>query len=307
MSHHRTVTVIGSSNADLAVSMDRLPGPGETVLARSFVTSPGGKGANQALAARLAGAETEFVGAVGRDPHAEVALGMLAEAGVDLSRVRRVDEPTGIALISIDAAGENSIAVVPGANATVTADVVGGLGEVRGVVVLQGEIPAAAVERAAAAAERVVLNLAPVIAVDPDVIRAADPLVVNEHEAALVLEQFGSDAPEAPEDAARALLGHGVRSVVITLGAAGSLVAEHMTTTANDDGARLSTVAAVRADAVDTTGAGDAYTGALAARLAAGDELVAAAGFAARFSAASVAKPGAQASYPRTLDELPGA
>ncbi|WP_102159456.1 ribokinase [Zhihengliuella halotolerans] len=302
MSRHRTVTIIGSSNADLAVTMDRLPGPGETVLAHSFITTPGGKGANQALAARLAGAETEFIGAVGRDANADVALGMLAEAGVELSRVRRVDEPTGVALISIDAAAENSIAVVPGANATVTADVVAELGEVRGVVVLQGEIPAAAVEQAAAAAERVVLNLAPVIAVDLDVIRAADPLVVNEHEAALVLEQFGGDVPAAPEDAARALLGHGVRSVVITLGAAGSLVAEP-----HDDGARLSRVDAIRADAVDTTGAGDAYTGALAARLAAGDELIAAAGFAARFSAASVAKPGAQASYPRTLDELPGA
>ncbi|RZU62717.1 ribokinase [Zhihengliuella halotolerans] len=302
MSQHRTVTIIGSSNADLAVTMDRLPGPGETVLAHSFITTPGGKGANQALAARLAGAETEFIGAVGRDANADVALGMLAEAGVELSRVRRVDEPTGVALISIDAAAENSIAVVPGANATVTADVVAELGEVRGVVVLQGEIPAAAVEQAAAAAERVVLNLAPVIAVDLDVIRAADPLVVNEHEAALVLEQFGGDGPAAPEDAARALLGHGVRSVVITLGAAGSLVAEP-----HDDGARLSRVDAIRAEAVDTTGAGDAYTGALAARLAAGDELIAAAGFAARFSAASVAKPGAQASYPRTLDELPGA
>jgi len=302
MSQHRTVTIIGSSNADLAVTMDRLPGPGETVLAHSFVTTPGGKGANQALAARLAGAETEFIGAVGRDANADVALGMLAEAGVELSRVRRVDEPTGVALISIDAAAENSIAVVPGANATVTADVVAELGEVRGVVVLQGEIPAAAVEQAASQAERVVLNLAPVIAVDLDVIRAADPLVVNEHEAALVLEQFGGDVPAAPEDAARALLGHGVRSVVITLGAAGSLVAEP-----HDDGARLSRVDAIRAEAVDTTGAGDAYTGALAARLAAGDELIAAARFAARFSAASVAKPGAQASYPRTLDELPGA
>ncbi|WP_309080657.1 ribokinase [Zhihengliuella sp.] len=321
MNQPARVTVIGSSNADLAVSMPRLPGPGETVLAHSFTVSPGGKGANQALAAALAGASTEFVGAVGRDANADEALRLLREAGVELGRVRTVDGPTGVALISIDDGGENSIAVVPGANGTVTADFVrevgggegaGGLGH---VVVLQGEIPAAAVEeavrQATAGGSRVVLNLAPVIELAAEAVLAADPLVANEHEAALVLEMLGAPvaADADAETMARELCARGLRSVVITLGAAGSLVAEVGQT--EYDGGRdqrrepaLTRVEAVRVSAVDTTGAGDAYTGALAARLAHGDSLVEAAGFAAKFSAASVTRPGAQASYPRSLDAL---
>ncbi|MDR4533612.1 ribokinase [Glutamicibacter sp. PS] len=298
MQQHK-VTVVGSSNVDITALMARLPGPGETVLAESYQLSPGGKGANQALAARLAGADTEFIGAVGHDSHAEVALSQLAEAGVVLNRVQRVQAPTGVAIIQVDQAAENSIAVVPGANAMVTGEVVAEAGELQGIVVLQGEIPSSGIATAmSAATSRVVLNLAPVIELDREYLLAANPLVVNEHEAALILAQLDGSAELStePETAVAAkLLEHGVSSVVITLGGKGCLVAENGT---------VEQLEAVKVQAVDTTGAGDAFTGALAARLAAGQTLSEAAQFAGRFAALTVQHHGAQSSYPRSLDEL---
>lgn len=294
------VTIVGSSNVDITALMRRLPGPGETVLADSYQLSPGGKGANQALAAQLAGAATEFIGAVGRDSHAQVALAQLEQAQVATGRVARSEQPTGVAIIQVDAAAENSIAVVSGANATVDAEAVAAAGPLHGIVVLQGEIPASGITAAMdAAAGRVVLNLAPVIELDRAHLLAANPLVVNEHEAALILQQLdSSDAPSTdaePAIAAR-LLEHGLASVVITLGAKGSLVAEQ--------GAPIQQLPAVKVAAVDTTGAGDAFTGALAARLAQGDTLAQAADFAGRFAALTVQGHGAQSSYPRSLANL---
>lgn len=298
MQQHK-VTVVGSSNVDITALMARLPGPGETVLAESYQLSPGGKGANQALAARLAGAVTEFIGAVGHDSHAEVALSQLAEAGVVLDRVQRVQAPTGVAIIQVDQAAENSIAVVPGANAMVTGEVVAEAGELQGIVVLQGEIPSSGIAAAmSAATSRVVLNLAPVIELDREYLLAANPLVVNEHEAALILAQLDGSAELSTEPetvVAAKLLEQGVSSVVITLGGKGCLVAENGTVEQLD---------AVKVQAVDTTGAGDAFTGALAARLAAGHTLSEAAQFAGRFAALTVQHHGAQSSYPRSLDEL---
>lgn len=296
---HPQVTIVGSSNVDITALMARLPGPGETVLADSYQLTPGGKGANQALAARLAGATTEFIGAVGRDAHAEVALSQLAEAGVLLDRVARTTHPTGVAIIQVDAAAENSIAVVPGANAQVTGDAVSSLGELRGILVLQGEIPASGITAAMdAASDRVVLNLAPVIELPREYLLAADPLVVNEHEAALVLALLDGTSEVSTESEpmiARKLIEHGVSSVVVTLGAQGCLVAQ---------GQGIEQLAAVKADAVDTTGAGDAFTGALAARISQGDDLVKAAEFAGKFAALTVQAHGAQSSYPRNLENL---
>ncbi|GAA1407889.1 ribokinase [Glutamicibacter uratoxydans] len=293
------VTVVGSSNVDITALMDRLPAPGETVLADSYQLTPGGKGANQALAAALAGARTEFIGAVGQDPNAQIALEQLDAAGVQLGRVARVPENTGVAIIQVDAGAENCIAVVPGANASVDAAAVKAAGELHGILVLQGEIPASGIGAAIdAAAERVVLNLAPVIELERRYLLAANPLVANEHEAALILAQLdGADQPvDEPEEAIAAkLLAHGIASVVITLGANGCLVAE---------GGTVQQLPAVKVKAVDTTGAGDAFTGALAARLAAGDTLVQAAGFAGKFAALTVQGHGAQASYPRSVDNL---
>ena len=293
------VTIIGSSNVDITALMARLPAPGETVLADSFQLTPGGKGANQALAARLAGAATEFVGAVGCDTHAEVALSQLTEAGVILNRVARTAEPTGVAIIQVDAAAENSIAVVPGANSQVTGAVVSALDGLHGILVLQGEIPASGITAAmAAATDRVVLNLAPVIELPRDCLLAANPLVVNEHEAALVLAQLdgtGSAGTENEFVIAQKLMEHGVSSVVVTLGAQGCLVAQ---------AGEIEQIAAVEADAVDTTGAGDAFTGALSARLAQGEDLIHAAKFASKFAALTVQAHGAQSSYPRSIEGL---
>ena len=293
------VTIVGSSNVDITSRMQRIPRPGETVLAESYQLIPGGKGANQALAAQLAGAATEFIGAVGRDAHAGIALGQLEAAGVRLDRVARVEAPTGVAIIQVDAQAENTIAVVPGANGTVDACAVAAAGELHGIVVLQGEIPASGISAAiAAAGSRVVLNLAPVIELPRADLLAANPLVVNEHEAALVLAQLDSAAVPAGQDEpaiAQALLEHGIASVVITLGGEGCLVA---------DGTGVAKLPALKVEAVDTTGAGDAFTGALAASLARGESLAQAAEFAGRFAAATVRSYGAQASYPRSLDEL---
>lgn len=294
------VTIAGSSNVDITALMARLPGPGETVLADSYQLSPGGKGANQALAAQLAGAATEFIGAVGNDSHAAIALGQLEDAGVKLDRVARTEQPTGVAIIQVDSAAENSIAVVSGANSTVTAQAVQAAGAIEGILVLQGEIPASGIKAAMdGATQRIVLNLAPVIELDREYLLKANPLVVNEHEAALILQQLdGSEtmSTEAEPVIAQKLMAHGLASLVITLGANGCLVAEQ--------GSGIQQLPAVKVKAVDTTGAGDAFTGAVAARLANGDDLVQAAEFAGKFAALTVQAHGAQASYPRSLQNL---
>ncbi|ASN38023.1 ribokinase [Arthrobacter sp. 7749] len=297
------VTIVGSSNVDITAMMRRLPSPGETVLADSYRLTPGGKGANQALAAALAGAATEFIGAVGNDSHAEIALGQLAEAGVVLDRVQHIDGATGVAIISVDAQAENSIAVISGANSAMDEVAVREAGALAGVLVLQGEIPASGIRAAIdAATGPIVLNLAPVIELDRDYLCRASPLVVNEHEAALILAQLEGPAelstdPEAV--IAQRLCDQGLESVVITMGGDGALVAQR-----GEDSASITTVAASKVTAVDTTGAGDAFTGALAARLAIGETLIDAAGFASRFAALSVQGHGAQASYPRSLENL---
>jgi len=299
------VVVVGSVNADLLTQVAVHPAPGETVLGRSMSVLAGGKGANQAVAAARLGAEVAFVGAVGDDSFAGPATGGLRAAGVDLSALATVPGATGIALVTVSADGENSIVVISGANAAVAADTVSAhAATVAGadVVVLQGEIPRAATETAARLARgRVVLNLAPVIELDADVVRRADPLVVNEHEARLALSLLGG--PDVPDDdhaaAARALTSAGLTSVVITLGSAGAVVA-----TRSGDG-EVATVPSPKVTAVDTTGAGDAFVGALASRLAAGDELLDAARLAARVGAYAVTGSGAQSSYPSSTDALP--
>jgi ribokinase len=297
-----SVTVVGSLNEDVVVTVDRLPGRGETVIGSSTAVLPGGKGANQAVAAARRGAATTMIGAVGADAHAPLALSVLTASDVDVSLVEVVDEPTGLAVISVGADAENTIVVVPGANAAVHEAVVERHANVladAAVVVLQGEIPASGIERAARlAGGRVVLNLAPVIPVDPAVVRAADPLVVNEHEAALVLEQLhpGSEAPVDDAATVAALRAEGVTSVVLTRGAAGVIVA---------DGSGTHHLPSPRVEAVDTSGAGDAFVGALSAALATGASLVDAARNAVRVGAYAVTGVGTQSSYPTLDDELP--
>lgn len=297
-----TITVIGSINADLMLRVQRHPLPGETVPGSGGTISPGGKGANQAVAAALLGGRVTMVGAVGGDAYAAAATHYLHSSGVDLSAVRTVEGPTGLAVVTVDAEGENAIIVVPGANGTVGASAVEQAAEAvadAAVVVLQGEVPRDGIEAAARLTRgRLLVNLAPVIAVDPTVLQRADPLVVNEHEAALAYELLVPGAPVPADKAAlaEAIRTAGVPSVVLTLGAAGALLAD-------DGGVRR--VPSPRVTVVDSTGAGDAFVGALAVRLAAGASLDEAVALATRVGAYACTGPGAQPSYPGADDPLP--
>ena len=277
------VVVVGSINHDITVAADRRPDAGETVLGHSLATACGGKGANQAIAAARAGARVAMVGCVGDDAAGAAMVANLEAAGVATDDVRVADAPSGTALIVVDAQGENSIVVVPGANGELSADDVdGALGEARPVVLAQLEVPEAAIAAAARAARRFVLNASPARALRDDLLAAADPLVVNAGEAA-ALAGTGNDRD--PDALAAALLARGARSVVVTLGA---------------DGARWASAGASFAhpapavDVVDTTGAGDVFAGTLAARLAAGDGPEAALAAAVEAGAAAVGWHGAQ-------------
>ncbi|MEU9774174.1 ribokinase [Streptomyces sp. NPDC047968] len=285
--------VIGSANADLVVGVERRPGPGETVLGSELDVHPGGKGANQAVAAARLGARTALLARVGDDAYGRLLLDAQQAAGVDTAGVLVGGAPTGVALITVDPSGDNSIVVSPGANGRLTPGDVraaGGLLRASRVVSAQLEIPLETVVEAVrglAPGTRFVLNPSPPRPLPPEVLRACDPLIVNEHEARVILgvEPVG----EEPADRARALLARGPRSVVVTLGARGAWVA-------SAQGAFP--VPAVPVDAVDTTGAGDAFTAALAWRLGRGDALAEAAAYAVRVGAAAVTRAGAQASYP---------
>lgn len=288
------VVVVGSINADMRVEVERFPGPGETLKASGGSLTPGGKGANQALAAARCGARVEMVGAVGSDSSVATALSLL-DGSVGLDHVEHREGLTGTAVVMVATSGENSIIIVPAANGTVDADQVRRHAEAirdADVVVCQGETPADGVAEASGLAARFVLNLAPVIEMDGEVIRRADPLVVNEHEAALAAAMLGSrreGLEEEPQAAAEELLRLGCRSVVLTVGSRGCVVA---------DAHGVVTMPAESVDAVDTVGAGDAFAGALAAELARGCSLVDGCRFATRLATATVTRPGAQASYP---------
>jgi ribokinase len=284
------VLVVGSANVDLVVAAARRPGAGETVLGGDTELSPGGKGANTAVAAARLGASVALLGAVGEDAYAATLLDSLTESGVRTDLVRRVARPTGVAYITVTPDGENSILVAPGANGEVRADRLEEmLPEVR-VLVASMEIPLDTVERAVGAAAetgvRTVLNLSPVAKISPATLAALDVLLVNEHEAAWLLGGEGLDDPAK-------LLELGPRSAVVTLGARGALVV-------TADG--VTELASPRVEAVDTTGAGDAFAGALTAALAEGAELADAAARAVRVAAISVTRPGAQPSYPRAAE-----
>lgn len=284
------VVVLGSANRDLVLSVQALPRPGETVLARSLRRNAGGKGANQAVAAARGGASTAFVGAVGTDPDGDLLAGALADAGVNLCRLRRSELPTGTALVVVDDNGENHIVVAPGANATMQALRAEDAAATRGAAVLlvQLEVPLSIVVEAAAVAcdagVRVVLNAAPASALPSALWPSLDVLVVNEHEAVAV-----SGGARGIDSAVTALLGR-VPRVVVTLGAAGALVADR-------SGGR-ERIAAVAARVVDTTGAGDTFCGVFAAALAAGELVPDAVCLANAAASLSVETPGAVPSIP---------
>lgn len=288
------IIVFGSLNVDLVTPVERLPGAGETVLGPGYALHPGGKGANQALAARRAGAEVTLVGAVGRDGFAEIALGLLAEDGVDLSHVSRVEAPTGAAFIAVDAAGSNQIVVAAGANALARADAAEGLKPGEGdLLLLQREVPEGECLRAARAMRagggRVILNLAPAGEPDPALLALTDILIVNEHEALILARSLGWMETE-PEAIAQRIDGERGVACIVTLGAAGA-VGWH--------GGVRRRLEAPMVEAVDTVAAGDSFVGAFAAALQGGFGFSGALqrGLAAGSLACTIA--GAQPSVPR--------
>lgn len=297
------IVVVGSLNADLVVQVPRLPGPGETVGGSELTVLPGGKGANQAAAAGRLGGDVALLGLVGDDPHGRLLLDAAESAGVDTRAVTRLPGvATGTAVIAVDAAGENTIIVSPGANGHLDpAHLDAGLLGAAGVLCLCLEVPQQTVLAAARLARgsgaAVVLNLSPSAPVPAELLALTDVLLVNDHEAADLL---GPDVVAAGWPAVgEALAVRGVTRAVVTLGPRGAVVLEPSAAGTH----RVVEVPAVPVEAVDTTGCGDAFTGALATRLAAGASLVDAARFAAQVGAVAATRRGAQSSYP-TLAEV---
>ncbi|MCL6705706.1 ribokinase [Pseudomonas sp. R2.Fl] len=294
------ITVFGSINMDLIATTERLPQPGETVAGQNFSTAAGGKGANQALAATRAGATVGMAGAVGRDGFAEPALALLSQAGTDLHAVKRVEEPTGTALILVGSDGENMIAVVPGANGTpgtVEAEqVVGALGP-DDTLMLQLEIPARAVEKALTLARAkgvtTIINIAPLTSEAARLGRMADIVIANETE----FERLaGRDNMTAAEREAALLDLHREtgQTIIVTLGADGVIAAR--------DG-KLYRTSGLKIVPVDTVGAGDTFCGYFAASLDQGLDFETALRRAAVAGSLACLKAGAQPSIP-TANEV---
>lgn len=289
------IFVVGSINQDYVLRLERRPEPGETVTDAELSMFPGGKGANQAVAAaRLLGAgRVSMLGRVGDDAAGPRLAENLEENGVDTTHVEVVEGATsGSAFITVTPDGENAIVVSPGANRRFGPEEVEASAEAlreTSVLVAQMEVEVEAIRRAAElvsdAGGRVLLNLAPAREAPSSLLSALDPLVVNEHEAAFLLGKEARD----PERMARALLPLGPRSAVITLGAEGAALATP------EVSARY---AAPRVEPVDTTGAGDAFVGALAARLADGYSLEKAVPYAVRAGAVAITRAGAQGALP---------
>ncbi|MFJ8665887.1 ribokinase [Streptomyces sp. NPDC093600] len=284
-----SIVVLGSTNMDLVAFVPRAPARGETVTGREFRTIPGGKGANQAVAAARAGAEVAMIGAVGSDDFGVRLRAALDGAGVETDLLRTVEGASGTAHIVVDDEGGNAIVVVPGANGTVTTLSHGdeALIGTADALLLQLELPLSAVVAGATTARRLgvrtVLTPAPAQPLPPDLLAATDLLVPNEHEAAALT------GIADPHSAAAALL-RDVPEVVITLGARGSLYAAR-------DAAPV-TVPAPRVRAVDTTAAGDTFVGALAVALGEGRPVPEALSWASAAAALSVQREGASSSMP---------
>ncbi|MEV4330549.1 ribokinase [Streptomyces sp. NPDC049597] len=283
------IVVLGSTNMDLVAYVAQAPKRGETVTGREFRTIPGGKGANQAVAAARAGGDVSMIGAVGSDEFGAVLRHTLDASGVDIDLLRTAEGPSGTAHIVVDDDGGNSIVVIPGANGTVTGLTPGdeALIATAGILLLQLELPLSAVLDGAEAAHRhavrTVLTPSPVQPLPPGLLAATDLLVPNEHEAARLT------GVTDPRGAAKALLRQ-VPEVVITLGPAGCLYA------ARD--AEPVIVPAPQVAAVDTTAAGDTFVGALAVALGEGKPVPEALAWASSAAALSVQRPGASTSMP---------
>lgn len=275
-----SIAVVGSVNLDIVASVARLPVPGETVTGAELHRYPGGKGANQALAARRLGADVTLIACVGDDAVADEALALLGEGGVDLEYCRRItDAPTGTALIAVAPDGENHIVVAPGANRLLDADALR-LPDADALI-CQLEVPADTIARAAAEFDGFVcVNLAPAMHVDVSVLQRADLVIVNETEAMW----YGDSLGACPG------------MIATTFGAAGAVLQQR--------GEDIARAKPPRVDAVDTTAAGDAFTAALTVALVEGQSPAAALAFACAAGAATATRMGAQPSLPVRNDVL---
>ncbi len=296
MSRRCRICVVGSVNMDLTIRAARLPRPGETLAGRDFQIGPGGKGANQAVMAARLGAHVAMVAKVGTDAFGQRALANLQAEGIDTSHVLiNAACPTGLAAILVDDAGQNSILVVPGANEHLRPEEVSLAAEVirhADIVLCQLEIPLAAtltaLRFAKSAGVRTLFNPAPAQALPEEVLRLTQIAVLNETE----LEFLTGATISSPQDAiaaGRSLLERGPESVVVTLGAAGAVFLH---------GATAVQEPAPAVKAVDTSGAGDAFIGALAVALARGVELHEGVRRANQVAALTVTRLGTQASFP---------
>ena len=288
------ILVIGSSNTDMTVRSATLPKPGETVLGGDFRMGPGGKGANQAVAARLLGGEVTFVCKLGRDMFGEGASKHYESCGLDTSKILWSDKPSGVALITVDSKAENSIVVASGANADVTVSDIDSVADIiksSGILLLQLEIPMDAVVRAAEiafeAGVQVVLNPAPATSLPAELLKCVSILIPNETEASAI-SGIDINNLETAAAAAERLKGMGVREVIITMGSRGSVVCDGDCTF----------VPAVKVNAVDTTAAGDTFCGGVCVALSEGKALSEAVKFATAASSIAVQRPGAQDSVP---------
>lgn len=294
------VVIVGSANQDYIIELDAPPEPGQTVLAHRFHTQSGGKGANQAVAAARLGSSVRFIAAIGDDAEGASMLSSLRAEGIDTRQVQILPGGrTGAAFVSVFPDGENSISVVAGANLGLSeAHVRESLSHIgRGaVVVVQAEVPVTAIQETLNASQRAglrcVLNLAPYVRIDQRLLRHADPLVVNESEASALISRPVFDEASS-RDAARQL-GEIASSVVITMGAAGAYWLDQK----NEGHVSAPAIGSV----VDSTGAGDAFVGALAACLAGGGPLSEAVQLGVVAGSFSVMRIGAQSSYPTAKD-----
>lgn len=296
----RKILVVGSSNTDMVIKTEHLPRPGETVLGGTFFMNPGGKGANQAVAIARLGGYVSFICKTGSDIFGHQSQQLFEEEGIDTSYIFSDSKnPSGVALITVDAHAENCIVVASGANAALLpsdlASAVEAIEEAD-LVLMQLEIPMDTVEYVAEAAYRkgkkVILNPAPAQALSPSLLRHLSIITPNEMEAEMISGIRITDENSARE-AARAIVGMGVGCVIITLGAKGALI--------HCDGAD-EFIPALKVEAVDTTAAGDVFNGALTVALAEERSLAEAVRFACKASAISVTRVGAQSSAPYRIE-----
>lgn len=291
----KPILVVGSLNMDLVVTVDQLPVKGETIFGKNFMTFPGGKGANQAVAASKLGAKVTMVGAVGRDAFGKNLLDSLVESGVDTSYIAMVDRPTGTALITVEEKGANCIVVVPGANDDCCLEDINkalqGI-DGPGILLVQHEVPEEIVEYSIRSAKKrgwmIILNPAPARLIKKEILSMVDMIIPNETEVA-VLTGNKVESLEEVTQAGKKLIARGASTVIITLGDKGALCC-----TADD----ATHILPYKVKAVDTTAAGDAYVGALATALSEGRPVIDSANFAAAAAALAVTRPGAQPGLP---------